>query len=77
MNKSWHRLVKRKEFMAGVEGWIRTTEITRPKDPKDKNKKNKRICPVTGNTHAHPHFHVLLMVKSSYFTRHYVKSSMG
>ena len=42
MNKSWHRLVKRKEFMAGVEGWIRTTEITRPKDPKDKNKKNKK-----------------------------------
>ena len=59
MNKSWQRLKDRKEFMAGVEGWIRTTEITRPKDPKDKNKKNKRVCPVTGNTHAHPLPHTL------------------
>ena len=68
MNKSWHRLVKRKEFMTAVEGWVRTTEITARKTPKDKNKKNKRICPVTGNTHAHPHFHVILMVKPSYFS---------
>ena len=45
MNKSWQRLKDRKEFMAGVEGWIRTTEITRPKDPKDKNKKNKKGLP--------------------------------
>lgn len=31
MNKSWQRLIKRKEFKA-VQGWIRTTEITRGKD---------------------------------------------
>ena len=31
MNKSWHRLVKRKEFKP-VLGWVRTTEITRGKD---------------------------------------------
>lgn len=74
MNKSWQRLKDRKEFMAGVDGWIRTTEITRPKDPKDKNKKNKRVCPVTGNTHAHPHFHILLMVRPSYFSgKAYIK----
>lgn len=67
MNKSWHRLVKRKEFMAVVDGWIRTTEVTRPKKPR-KNKKEPIVyCPATKNTHAHPHFHVILMVKPSYF----------
>ncbi|MGP9669523.1 MULTISPECIES: protein rep [unclassified Psychrobacter] len=73
MNKSWQRLIKRKEFMAAVKGWVRTTEVTRPKDPKDKDKKYKRVCPITGNTHAHPHFHVILMVDPSYFGRNYIK----
>lgn len=42
----------RKTLMfANVEGWIRTVEVTRNH--------------VTGQ--AHPHFHVLFMVKSSYF----------
>lgn len=58
MNKSWQRLIKRKEF-AVVDGWIRTTEVTRDKD--------------RPNTHAHPHFHCLLMVKPSYFTHNYIK----
>ena len=75
MNKSWQRLKDRKEFISGVEGWVRTTEVTRPKDPKDKDKKYKRVCPTTGNTHAHPHFHVILMVKPSYFGKGYIKQS--
>lgn len=33
MNKSWQRLIKRKEFSV-VKGWVRTTEITRAKDGK-------------------------------------------
>lgn len=37
MNKSWQRLIKRKEFMAGVDGWVRTTEVTRPKKPRKKD----------------------------------------
>lgn len=41
MNKSWQRLIKRKEFGV-VDGWIRTTEVTRDKD--------------RPNTHAHPIF---------------------
>ena len=57
MNKAWHRLVKRQEFAGNVEGWIRTTEVTRSKQ----------------NDYAHPHFHVLLMVRPSYFKKHYVK----
>jgi plasmid rolling circle replication initiator protein Rep len=32
MNKAWHRLVKRPEFASNVEGWIRTTEVTRGAD---------------------------------------------
>lgn len=58
MNKAWQRLIKRKEF-GSIDGWIRTTEVTR-----DKTKPN---------THAHPHFHCLLMVKPSYFTHNYTK----
>ena len=58
MNKAWQRLIKRKEF-GSVDGWIRTTEVTRD---------DKRP-----NDFAHPHFHVLLMVKPSYFTHNYIK----
>lgn len=58
MNKAWKKLTKRKEFGV-VDGWIRTTEVTR-----DKKKPN---------THAHPHFHCLLMVKPSYFGKNYLK----
>jgi len=56
MNKAWQRLIKRPEFASNVQGWIRTTEVTRGRDDS-----------------AHPHFHVLLMVRSSYFKKHYVK----
>lgn len=55
MNAAFKRLEKRKEF-AVVQGWIRTTEVTRGRDGS-----------------AHPHFHCLLMVPSSWFTRDYVK----
>lgn len=58
MNKAWQRLIKRKEFSV-VDGWIRTTEVTRDQE--------------RPNTHAHPHFHVLLMVKPSYFGKGYLK----
>lgn len=52
MNKSWGRLVK-KTVWKDVVGWVRTIEVTRSDS-------------VIGN--SHPHFHVLLMVKSSYFS---------
>lgn len=58
MNKAWKKLTKRKQFGV-VDGWIRTTEVTRDAE--------------NPNTHAHPHFHVLLMVKPSYFTHNYIK----
>lgn len=58
MNKSWHRLVKRKPFLKVVDGWIRTTEVTKGKDGS-----------------AHPHFHIMLLVKPSYFAKNYIKQS--
>ena len=59
MNKSWKRLINRKEFMNAVDGWVRTTEVTRDSE--------------RPNTHAHPHFHIILMVKPSYFGKGYIK----
>lgn len=57
MNKAWHRLVKRKEF-EDVLGWIKTVEITPGEN---------------GPGQAHPHFHVLMLVKSTYFKPgHYI-----
>lgn len=52
MNDAFKKMTKRTEWKT-VDGWIRTIEVTR-----DKTKPN---------THAHPHFHCILMVKPSYF----------
>jgi plasmid rolling circle replication initiator protein Rep len=59
MNEGWQRLIKRQEFKP-VQGWARSTEVTQ---------EAKR----TG--YAHPHFHCLLMVPPSWFTRQYVKQA--
>lgn len=57
MNKAWNKLIKRKELNP-IQGWIRTTEVTRKKEDRT----------------AHPHFHVLLMVPPSWFAgKYYVK----
>ncbi len=55
MNRGWQALIKRKEFRV-VQGWIRTTEVTR-------NNKPGRWYGT-----AHPHFHCLLLVPSRYFS---------
>lgn len=60
MNSAFNKLIKRKEFKASVIGFIRTTEVTYSSSK-------------VGNTH--PHFHVLLMVKPSYFKKGYIKHS--
>ena len=51
MNAAWKRLINREVFKK-VDGWVRSTEVTYSKS-------------ASGN--AHPHFHILLMVKPSYF----------
>ena len=58
MNSAWQRLAQTKRFKGVVKGFIRTTEVTRGKD---------------GDMMAHPHFHALLLVDSSYFARNYIK----
>ena len=72
MNKGWQRLIQTKRFRDVVDGFIRTTEVTRPKKKKKKKSDPDVICPVFGNTHAHPHFHVMLFVKPSYFSTGYI-----
>jgi plasmid rolling circle replication initiator protein Rep len=58
MNKAFKRLSELKTFPA--EGYIKTTEVTRGKNP-------------AGS--AHPHFHILMMVKSSYFSHGYLSQA--
>ena len=58
MNSAWQRMAQTKRFKGVVKGFIRTTEVTRGKD---------------GEMMAHPHFHALLLVDSTYFNRNYIK----
>lgn len=58
-SKALQRLSKYKAFKSAVLGFVRTTEIT-------VNRKTMTF---------HPHIHMLLMVKPSYFTRQYIKKS--
>jgi plasmid rolling circle replication initiator protein Rep len=59
MNKAWDKLVKRKAFPA--IGFFKSVEVTRNND-------------LTSEWYgtAHPHFHVLMMVNSSYFRYGYL-----
>lgn len=59
MNQAWQRLSQRKDFKA-VLGWVRSTEITVGKQ---------------GEEYCHPHFHVTLLVKPSYFKKHYISAA--
>jgi plasmid rolling circle replication initiator protein Rep len=60
MNKAWGRLVLRTVWK-DVVGWVRTVEITKSDSE-------------AGN--AHPHFHVLLMVRPGYFSTGYVSAEL-
>ena len=61
MNRAWERLTKKSFFP--TEFWFRRTEVT------------VSASPASGQVFAHPHFHVLLLVKPSYFSNGYVKKS--
>lgn len=58
MRNSWKRLTQ-KTVWKDVVGWVRTVEVTRSDSE-------------SGN--AHPHFHVLLMVRPGYFSTGYVSA---
>lgn len=57
MNKSFRKMLKYKRIEGVMQGWLKTTEVTRN---------------ANDNT-AHPHFHVLIMVKPSYFKKNYIR----
>ena len=61
MNAAWHRLKNRANWPTPY--WFRRTEVTVGYPQPD------------GECMAHPHFHVLLLVRPSYFTRDYIKQT--
>lgn len=73
MNKAWGRMSKCSFFPTDL--WFRRTEVTIGSTPMGKNESSSGaasgLFPVT----AHPHFHVLLLVKPSYFSHGYIKKS--
>ena len=58
LTASFNRFSMYKKFQDNIIGYVRSTEVTVNKD----------------NGSYHPHIHVLLMVRSSYFNRSYIKS---
>jgi plasmid rolling circle replication initiator protein Rep len=87
MSKAFNGLTRRKAFKTAVKGFFRALEITRDRDKKITEKRfktnpgyYKRQGLGVGSENPnygtyHPHFHVLLCVKPSYFTRDYIKQS--
>jgi plasmid rolling circle replication initiator protein Rep len=59
MSKAFDRLMKRRDIKSSVLGYVRSMEVTRN--------------PLTG--FAHPHYHVLLAVKTTYFGRDYISQA--
>jgi plasmid rolling circle replication initiator protein Rep len=60
MSNAWMRFTKLKEF-SNVLGWVRSTEVTWSDRPNLDS--------------AHPHYHVLLMVRNSWFKKSYVSQA--
>lgn len=84
MFKAWNRLAGYKAFKTSIKGYFRALEVTRDRDQyisKTRFNKNpdyyKRQGLEIGSKNPnygayHPHFHVLLAVSSSYFSRNYI-----
>lgn len=71
MSKAWHNLTKRKAFPA--IGFVRMLEITKETDTYDK--KTKKIIRQARTNYAHPHFHIILALPPSYFSRGYLSTA--
>ena len=61
MNRAWDRLARRRSFPTSY--WFRRTEVT------------ITGIPGTDGYSAHPHFHVLMLVKPSYFSHGYIRQT--
>lgn len=64
MMKAWNRFMGYKRVKSAVVGYFRALEIT-----KNRNERSKSF-----GTY-HPHYHVLICVKPSYFSHGYIKQS--
>jgi plasmid rolling circle replication initiator protein Rep len=62
MFKGFQKLTNYKAFKTSIKGYFRALEVTKNRDP---------LSDSYGT--YHPHFHVLLAVPPSYFTRNYIK----
>lgn len=61
MSKGWQRFIQTKKFQQAITGgWFRGVEY---------------LGDETDPGMAHPHFHVLLVVTSSFFTKYYIKQA--
>ena len=71
LNKSFQRLLQRKDFPA--IGWIKSIEVTKSKNhfiEVETIIDGKVTTKLTAS--AHPHFHILMMVKTTYFVGKYL-----
>lgn len=88
MNKAWERLSQRKQFTP--IGWVKSVEVTAVWDCYDGSNlvgrhgstwvhkwqaTHRRKLRLEITSEAHPHFHVLLMVKPSYFKHDYLSQA--
>ncbi len=88
MNKAWERLSQRKQFPA--IGWVKSVEVTAVWDCYDGSRfvgrhgstwvdkwqaDRRRKLRLELTTESHPHFHVVLMVKPSYFKKGYLSQA--
>ena len=73
MNRAWKRM-KQCSFWP-TDLWFRRTEVTVGSAPIGKKLFSDGPSGGGLNTYAHPHFHCLLLVRPSYFSRDYIKKS--
>lgn len=71
MNKAWQRLSQRKAFPA--LGFVRSLEVTKETDTHDK--KTKKLIHKARPNYCHPHFHIILALPASYFSRNYLSTA--
>lgn len=73
MNRAWDRF-KRCSFFP-TDLWYRRTEVTVGSAPIGQKLFSEDLGPGGLPIYAHPHFHCLLLVRPSFFSRDYIKKS--
>ena len=73
MNRAWKRFKACSFFPTDL--WFRRTEVTVGSRPIGQELFSDGTALETNSVFAHPHFHVLLLVRPSFFSRDYIKKS--